>query len=995
MPDARDGGRALGADRAAARRRRGTSSSSSTSRRASRRRPDVLEHDRRDPGHGQERTRSSCSARTSTPGTAAPARPTTAPASAVAMEAVRILKALGVKPRRTIRIALWSGEEQGLLGSRAYVIAALRLAPGARTDPKEQEELPRSCAGRPGPLTVKPEHAKLSAYFNLDNGTGKIRGDLRAGERGRRADLRGLARAAEGPRRDDRDDAQHRAAPTTSPSTPSGCPGFQFIQDEIEYETRTHHTNMDVYERLQKDDLMQASVVMATFVYKAAMRDGDDAAQADAEGRAATGADAGARPQAGAGGSPPIRLRFPRGPAAGNREDAFAVLLAALLSSPRRWPRPASPARSAPPEKTAAAGDHRGRPARRTSASSPRTCWRAAVRPRAGTCSPRQYIQAQMEALGLKPGAPGGGWIQKVPLVGIDGERPAEAGRSARKRGSSLTASRSTTSSRSPGRRSRRRRSRTPRSSSSATASSRPSTSGTTTRTSDLKGKVLLMMNNDPEDDPKLFAGKTRLWYGRWDYKYLIAAQKGAVGAIIIHTHALGRLPVAGRPELLVAASSFELPDDGEPRVEIKGWFDRGRLAEDRDARRQGPRRAACRGRRRGLPAGAARRRLLAARSRTRCRPKESGQRHREDPGQRPAARRARPSIYTAHHDHLGDEAGPASRARTRSTTARSTTRPGVAAILAIARAFAAAAEAARAAPSTSRRRRPRSRGCSAREYLAKHPPVRPGRIAANINIDGVNIFGRTRDITLVGLGKSSLDPIVVALAKSRAASVKPDQFPDRGFFYRSDQFNLAKVGVPAAYFDSGTDVIGKPAGWGKEQDRGVRGEGLPPAFRRAARRLGLLRRGRGRPARLLLGVQGRQRRTGCRTWNRATSSRRRARRRWRPSGRRSHEAAPGSPARRHRPSFRRRRARTLRARAGSTSDSKEGSPTRRGTRRISSTTAGTAARCWSGILRSSRWACASTARTTGSTVSTRGGGQRRGPRGHGERRRRASARSF
>ena len=103
-------------------------------------------------------------------------------------------------------------------------------------------------------------------------------------------------------------------------------------------------------------------------------------------------------------------------------------------------------------------------------------------------------------------------------------------------------------------------------------------------------------------------------------------------------------------------------------------------------------------------------------------------------------------------------------------------------------------------------------------EYFSKHPPIEAGRIAADINIDGVSIFGRTKDITMVGLGKSSLDPIIVALAKMQGRVVKPDQFPDRGFFYRSDQFNLAKVGVPAAYFDSGTEVIGKPDGWGKKR---------------------------------------------------------------------------------------------------------------------------------------------------------------------------------
>jgi Zn-dependent M28 family amino/carboxypeptidase len=92
------------------------------------------------------------------------------------------------------------------------------------------------------------------------------------------------------------------------------------------------------------------------------------------------------------------------------------------------------------------------------------------------------------------------------------------------------------------------------------------------------------------------------------------------------------------------------------------------------------------------------------------------------------------------------------------------------------------------------------------------------GRIAADVNIDGINIFGRTRDITMIGLGKSDLDDRVRAIAATQGRVVVADQYPDKGFFYRSDQFNFAKMGVPSAYFDDGTDVIGKPAGWGKEK---------------------------------------------------------------------------------------------------------------------------------------------------------------------------------
>jgi carboxypeptidase Q len=192
---------------------------------------------------------------------------------AATMEAVRILKAIGVKPRRTIRIALWSGEEQGLLGSRGYVSEhfASRPAPKEPRSP-EQEDLPSFMRPPTGPLTVKPEHAKLSAYFNLDNGTGRIRGVYTQ----ENAAVVPIFESWMQPLRD-------LGVTTVTMRNTSGTdhlsfdgvglPGFQFIQDEVEYETRTHHTNMDVYERLQKEDLMQASVVIACFVYDAAMRD--------------------------------------------------------------------------------------------------------------------------------------------------------------------------------------------------------------------------------------------------------------------------------------------------------------------------------------------------------------------------------------------------------------------------------------------------------------------------------------------------------------------------------------------------------------------------------------------------------------------------------------------------------------------------------------------------------------------------------------------------
>ena len=188
---------------------------------------------------------------------------------AVAMEAVRILKSLGLKPRRTIRIALWTGEEQGLLGSRAYVQEHLASRP-VPDDPIERD---LGLWRTRGPITIKPPHAKFSAYFNLDNGTGKVRGIYTQ----RNAAALPIFQAWLEPLKDlGVETVTNRSTFGTDHQSFDGVglPGFQFIQDQADYSTRTHHTNMDVFDRLQKDDLMQASVVMASFVYDAAMREG-------------------------------------------------------------------------------------------------------------------------------------------------------------------------------------------------------------------------------------------------------------------------------------------------------------------------------------------------------------------------------------------------------------------------------------------------------------------------------------------------------------------------------------------------------------------------------------------------------------------------------------------------------------------------------------------------------------------------------------------------
>ncbi|HEV8211934.1 MAG TPA: M20/M25/M40 family metallo-hydrolase [Vicinamibacterales bacterium] len=171
--------------------------------------------------------------------------------SGAMMEAMRILKAVGARPRRTIRVALWGGEEQGLLGSKAYV---------------------RDHLADVETMTLKPEHAKLAAYFNSDNGTGKVRGIWLQSNMAARpvfeawmAPLHDLGVTTIGPRSVTSTD--HLSFDN------AGVPAFQFMVDRLEYNARTHHSNMDTFDRVQRDDMVQQAAVIAVFAYNAAMRD--------------------------------------------------------------------------------------------------------------------------------------------------------------------------------------------------------------------------------------------------------------------------------------------------------------------------------------------------------------------------------------------------------------------------------------------------------------------------------------------------------------------------------------------------------------------------------------------------------------------------------------------------------------------------------------------------------------------------------------------------
>jgi Zn-dependent M28 family amino/carboxypeptidase len=329
----------------------------------------------------------------------------------------------------------------------------------------------------------------------------------------------------------------------------------------------------------------------------------------------------------------------------------------------------------------------------------------------------------------------------------------------------------------------------------------------------DLKGKVLLMLNNDPDWDPNLFAGNTRLYYGRWTYKYESAARAGAAGAIIVHT-----VPSAGYPWQVVQTSwsgeQVELPAENEPRIQVKGWMtedaakklvalsgnDLAKLIESAKSKDFKP-----------VPLGVKTSLDFKNTLKKSSTANVYGVLRGNDPKLADEY-----VVYTAHHDHLG--VGEPDKSGDKIYNGAMDNATGVAQVLAIGQAF-------KALPKQQLKRSvlllfvaAEEQGLLGSKYYASHPTVPPGKIATNINYDGGNIWGRAKDLVYVGKGKSSLDEVVNTVAEMQGRVVTPDQYPDRGFFYRSDQFSFAKIGVPSLYLDTGTEFIGKPAEWGKQQ---------------------------------------------------------------------------------------------------------------------------------------------------------------------------------
>jgi Zn-dependent M28 family amino/carboxypeptidase len=427
-----------------------------------------------------------------------------------------------------------------------------------------------------------------------------------------------------------------------------------------------------------------------------------------------------------------------------------------------------------------------------------------------GDAKARQYLVAQMQQIGLQPGAEGGGWEQPFAMVAIASEAPPTwtftggSGSAALARRDDFVAF--------PG-------GQEPQ---SAIADAEvvfvgygiqaPEYQWDDFKGQDMKGKVLLMLNNDPDWDPQLFAGNRRLYYGRWTYKYESAARQGAAGAIIIHT-----TPSAGYPYQVVQTSwggeQFELPTEGEPRVQVRSWVTED--AAKRIAQLGGKTLEelvdAARSREfQPVPLGVRTSIRLRAKLREIQTANVLGRLEGSDPELADEV-----VLFVAHHDHLG--VGDPDADGDRIYNGALDNASGCSQALAIARAF-------EALPQPPRRSllfafvAAEEQGLLGSKYLAEHPPVPPGKMAGLINYDSANIWGRATDVTFIGMEKSSLGAVVERFAAEQGRTVEPDQFPDKGFYYRSDQFSLAKVGVPGIYLDNGTRFRDRPEGWGKEQ---------------------------------------------------------------------------------------------------------------------------------------------------------------------------------
>jgi Zn-dependent M28 family amino/carboxypeptidase len=429
------------------------------------------------------------------------------------------------------------------------------------------------------------------------------------------------------------------------------------------------------------------------------------------------------------------------------------------------------------------------------------------------------YMEDQFKKLGLKPGNPNGTFLQTVPLAGITSKPTAQFTVAGKPVPAELKTDYVADSQR-------------------YTADinvkdsdivfvgygvQAPEYGWDDYKTADLHGKTVLMLVNDPQiPDPKeptklddtMFRGKAMTYYGRWTYKYEIGALKGAAAVMIIHETAL-----AGYPFSVLANGAdsehftIQRPDNNALSLPVRGWFTYDKAAELCKAA--------------GLDLAQLKQQALQPDFKPVPLPGAKAGFHiqntlrkieshnvvakleSEDP-----AHVNEYVIYTAHWDHLGRDTSLQGDQIFNGAVDNAS---GSAGLIEIARAFS------KLFPRPKRSVlflsvTAEEQGLLGAEYYAENPLYPLKYTLADINMDGLNVWGPTKDMVLIGLGNSNLDDIAIAALKLHGRTVTGDAEPEKGFFYRSDHFEFAKQGVPALDPDQGTDFIGKPAGYGKEK---------------------------------------------------------------------------------------------------------------------------------------------------------------------------------
>jgi len=434
------------------------------------------------------------------------------------------------------------------------------------------------------------------------------------------------------------------------------------------------------------------------------------------------------------------------------------------------------------------------------------------------------YIADQFKKLGLEPGNTDGTYFQKVPLVGITTRQDAEMKIKAANKDLKLKFGDDFVA------RSVRVVEKTGFDADMVFVGYgvvAPEYGWDDYKGMDVRGKVLIMLVNDPpvpdpknhaKLDEKMFKGRAMTYYGRWTYKYEIAAEKGAAGVFVVHEwDNKANSGPAGYPwevaRGMMNVENFDLvaKDNNMSRVNVEGWMTSdsarqlfGVLGLDFDAMKK----AAVRKDFKPV--------FLKAHAKLGIEQKiryiDSHNVVAKLEGSDPRLR-DQYVIYTAHWDHLG--IGLPNEKGDKIYNGALDNASGCAGLIEIARAF-------KAVPKAPRRSilflsvTAEEKGLIGSKYYAQNPIYPLEKTVANINMDGVNQWGPTRDVTVVGLGNSTLDDVLRQAAAEKKRVLRPDPEPEKGFYYRSDHFNFAKVGVPALDPNDGIDFIGKPSGWGK-----------------------------------------------------------------------------------------------------------------------------------------------------------------------------------